>query len=354
MDGQHDPNRPATSFGRGFTDHMVVATYTAASGWGPPRLEPFAELSLSPAAMVLHYGQAIFEGLKAFRQADGSVALFRPGANAERFDRSARRLAMPPLPPGVLTAACADLVRADLPAVPPERGHSLYLRPMMIATEAALGVRPADEYLFAVFASPAAAYFGDEVRPVTVWAGGSQVRAAPGGTGAAKCSGNYGASHAAKAEAVARGCDEVLWLDAAEHRWVEELGGMNIVFVADVDGRPTLVTPPLTDTILDGVTRRSLLELGPGLGLGVEVRPVALEEVLAGRFTEAFACGTAAAVVPVGAVRTPGGTTPIGGDRTTVADRVREALLDVQHGVVPDVHGWLESVAREDAAPVRC
>lgn len=353
MAGQRVPHQPAPSFGSRFTDHMVVATHDATAGWSTPELVPFADLSLSPAAMVLHYGQAIFEGLKAFRQADGSVALFRPDLNAERFDRSARRLAMPPLPSGAFTRACIDLVRADAAEVPDERGHSLYLRPMMIATEAALGVRPADEYLFAVFASPAGAYFGDGGRPVTVWAGGTQARAAPGGTGAAKCSGNYGASLAARAEAARQGCDEVLWLDAIEHRWVEELGGMNIVFVAEADGRLTLVTPPLTDTILDGITRRSVLELADALGYGVEVRPVALEEVLAGWFSEAFACGTAAAIVPVGAVRTADGTTAIGGAGAAVADRVRDALLAVQHGVAPDVHGWLTTAVREGLEPAR-
>ncbi len=340
------PDAPAApspaGFGKVFCARMATAAF-ASGAWSEPVVEPLAPLALHPAAMVLHYGQAVFEGLKAFRGDDGSVALFRPAANAARFAASARRLAMPPLDEGAFVEACRALVAAERDAVPDEPGTSLYLRPTMVATEAALGVRPADEYAFFVLASPVAAYFAGGLRPVTVWAEPSMVRAAPGGTGAAKCAGNYAASLAARARAVAEGCDEALWLDAAEHRWIEELGGMNAVFVADVDGTPTLVTPPTTDTILDGITRDSLLALAPALGLGVDVRPVSLEEAITpGAFVEALACGTAATVAPVGAIRTQDGLHPIGDGRPgPVTARVREALLDVQHGRRPDPGGWL-------------
>src|SRR4051812_45871638 len=203
-----ESNSSDPGFGRSFTPHMVVGRYRADDGWGELDVVPFHELSMSPAAMVFHYGQAIFEGLKAFRHPDGSVALFRPEENAARFDSSARRLAMPELPAGFFTTACAELVRADADAVPAQPGQSLYLRPTMIATEAALGVRSAREYLFMVIASPVGSYFPSAaVRPIVVWVTDDYVRAAPGGTGAAKCSGNYAAGLAAKDQAVAHGCD---------------------------------------------------------------------------------------------------------------------------------------------------
>ena len=345
--GSGDPG-----FGRQFTDHMAVARYGPGRGWTDVEVVPFSELSLSPAAMVFHYGQAIFEGLKAFRQPDGAVSLFRPDENARRLNGSARRLAMPELPEETFTAACAELVRADQHWVSSTSGQSLYLRPMMIATEAGLGVRPAGEYLFAVIASPVGSYFVAGARPITVWASEDYVRAAPGGTGAAKCAGNYAASLAAKAQATAHACDEALWLDAGEHRWIEELGGMNIVLVADGAHGSALVTPPIHGTILDGVTRKSLLELGGSLGYQIDERPVAIDELRQpGAFREAFACGTAAVVAPIGAVRSASGHWTIGdGEAGPITNRLRDDLVALQEGRADDPFGWRVQVVDPVAA----
>jgi branched-chain amino acid aminotransferase len=330
-------------FGRTFTPHVVVARYQASSGWGPLRTVTHDDVALGPTAMVLHYGQAIFEGLKAFRQPDGGVALFRPDANAERFDRSAERLAMPSLPAGAFVEACRRLVAADADLVPTAPGRALYLRPFMVASESALGVRPADEYLFLVVATPVGSYFDGATRPLRVWVSPDYVRAALGGTGAAKCSGNYAASLAAKQQALANGCDETLWVDAAERRWVEELGGMNLVAVTP---EGTLVTPPPSGTILDGITRRCLSELGRGLGHPTVERPIALAELVDGHtFAEAFACGTAAVVTAIGEVEGPGGLHRIGTGRSgPVTERLRDALRAVQEGRAPDDHGWRQVV----------
>lgn len=327
-------------FGRAFTDHMAVAHYRNGA-WDEVEILPFHGFVISPAAMVFHYGQAIFEGLKAFRQPDGTVALFRPDDNSARFDRSAIRMAMPPLPSGAFTSACADLVRTDLGAVPRGAGQSLYLRPLMFATEPGLGVRPAREYIFAVIASPVGAYFAGGLTPISVWAAPEFVRAAPGGTGAAKCAGNYGGGLAGKVEATSNGCDEVLWLDAAQHRYIEELGGMNVVFVE----RGGLVSPPPHDTILDGLTRQSLLELARWRGIRVEERPVTLDEL--DRFDEAFACGTAAVVVPIGTVRSGSHTWTIGdGTAGAITQALHAELVALQEGRGEDPFGWRAPVTQ--------
>jgi branched-chain amino acid aminotransferase len=332
--------RADPGFGRSFTDHMALARFTRAGGWAVPDIVPFEPLSLSPAAMVFHYGQAVFEGLKAFRQDDGGVALFRLADHANRFRQSAARLVMPPLDRDLFEAACLGLVEVDHEAVPDADGQSLYLRPTMIATEAALGVRPADEYLFAVIASPVGSYFSSGVRPITVWATPDYVRAAPGGTGAAKCGGNYAAGLAAKDQAVANGCDEVLWLDAVERRWLEELGGMNVVLV---DG-DIVVAPAPHDTILDGITRRSVLTMAAHLGLGVEERPVSIDELMAGRYSEAFACGTAAVIAPIGQVRSAQTHCVVGdGSVGPVTSALRAALIAAQRGGT-DPFRWLTPV----------
>ena len=340
MGSYTNPSGTDPGFGRTFTPHMVVARY-ADESWSRSEVRAFEPLSLSPAAMVLHYGQAIFEGIKAFRQSDGSVALFRADLNAVRFDRSARRLAMPPLTDGMFVSACLDLVRADEAWVPTVEGQSLYLQPKMIATESGLGVRAASEYLFLIIASPAGSYFAAGMRPITVWVAEDLTRAAPHGTGAAKAAGNYAASLAAKADAVSRGCDEVLFLDAVERRWVEELSGMNVVFVSTRNGRTMLTSPPAEGTILDGVTRRSILELAAYLGYEVVERPVAIAEVLDGAFDEAFACGTAAVVAPIGRVQSESRDRPLGdGEIGPVTARLRTALVDIQEGRTDDPFGW--------------
>src|SRR5690606_20088921 len=266
-------------------------------------LGPRRPLSLDPAAAVLHYAQEIFEGMKAYRLEDGTMALFRPDENARRFNESARRMAMPELPEDAFVQAGRQLALADRDWFPSVEGGSLYMRPFMFANEAFLGVRPAKTYKFLVICSPAGNYFKSGVPAVSIWVSGSYTRAAPGGTGAAKCGGNYAASLVPQAEALARGHDQVVFLDAAEHKWVEELGGMNVFFVFD-DGR--IVTPPLTGTILPGITRDSLLTLAREEGLDVREERYSLEQwredATSGRLVECFACGTAAVVTPIGRV----------------------------------------------------
>ena len=327
-------------FGRHLSDHLVTATY-AGGRWSELRVEPMRDLSLSPAAMVLHYGQAIFEGLKAYRQPDGSVSLFRPADNAARFNRSAARMAMPSLPAATFVEACRAIVRADLDWVPTREGQSLYLRPFMVATEPNLGVRAAEELLFSVIASPVDTFFPGGVLPISIRTAGTAVRAAPGGLGAAKCAANYSASLQTKHVAVGEGFDEVLWLDAIEHRFVEELSGMNLFVVRDGE----LVTPPLSDTILEGITRASLITLASSLGIGVREEPIDVEvwraEATDGVVTEAFACGTAAVIAPIGTLTTDEGVCTMGdGTPGTITLRLREALVAIQEGRADDSFGW--------------
>ncbi len=332
-------------FGKVFTDHMVTATWTSAQGWHDGAVVPFGPITLSPAAAVLHYAQEIFEGLKAYRHADGSVWAFRPQANAGRLARSARRLALPELGVDDVLASIEALVGIDVDWVPAGAEQSLYLRPFMYASEPFLGVRPADEVQYVLIASPVGSYFAGGVTPVSIWLSGEYTRAARGGTGAAKCGGNYAASLAPMLEAKAHGCDQVCFLDAVEQRWIEELGGMNLFFVRR-DGR--LVTPELTGTILEGVTRDSILTLAKEQGLDVEERRVDIAEwrdgVASGEIAEVFACGTAAVITPVGKLLWDGGDIASPTD-TPVANRLRSTLIDIQYGRVPDPHGWLHRLA---------
>ncbi|MFC7220947.1 branched-chain amino acid aminotransferase [Streptomyces polyrhachis] len=333
-------------FGRYFTDHMVTIRWTEGRGWHDAQLQPYAPLSIDPANMTLHYGQAIFEGMKVFRQADGTLGTFRPEANAERFQRSARRLAMAELPTEMFMAAVEALVAQDEAWVPSGGEASLYLRPFMIATELGLGVRPANEYLFILIASPAGAYFPRGLKPVSVWLSEEYVRAAPGGTGEAKCAGNYAASLVAQAQAAAQGCDQVVWLDALERRWIEEMGGMNLYFVQGSGDDAVIVTPELTGTLLAGITRDSLLKIAADLGYRVEERRISKEEWEQGNadgtITEVFACGTAAVITPVGAVKSAGAEWTVGdGGTGPVTARLREALLAIQTGQAADEHGWM-------------
>ncbi|MFC9427920.1 branched-chain amino acid aminotransferase [Streptomyces sp. NPDC056987] len=330
-------------FGRHFTDHMVTIRWTEGRGWHDAQLVPYGPLSIDPANMTLHYAQEIFEGLKAYRLPDGSVATFRPEANAARFQRSARRLAMPELPVETFIAACDALVQQDKAWVPGHGGEeSLYLRPFMFATEVGLGVRPANEYLFMVIASPAGVYFPGGVKPVSVWLSENYVRAVPGGIGDAKTGGNYAASLLAQAEAAEQGCAQVAYLDAVEHRWVEELGGMNLYFVYG----DRIVTPELTGSLLAGITRDSLLTLASDLGYTSEAGRISKEDwrrdTENGTLTEVFACGTAAVITPVGTVKSAGGEwTQSGGEPGEVTMKLRSALLDIQRGIAPDLHGWM-------------
>ncbi|WP_035305794.1 branched-chain amino acid aminotransferase [Actinokineospora inagensis] len=336
-------------FGQFFTDHMVTIRYTRDQGWHDARVEPYRPITLDPAAMVLHYGQAIFEGLKAYRQPDGAIASFRPEANAARFNQSADRLAMPRLPEDLFLASLRELVAVDERWVPEQAEESLYLRPFMISTEAALGVRPANDYLYALIASPAGAYFSGGVKPVTVWLSTEYVRAAPGGTGAAKFAGNYAASLVAQAQAAAKGCDQVVWLDAVERRWVEEMGGMNLFFVLGSGSDARVVTPELSGALLPGITRDSLLGLAADLGYGVEERRISTEEwekkAESGELTEVFACGTAAVITPVGHVKHADGDFSISGGATgPVTTRLRETLTQIQRGGSAGGRNWLTTL----------
>jgi len=333
-------------FGKVFTDHMVTVRWTSDRGWHDAQLRARGPFALDPATAVLHYAQEIFEGLKAYRLEGGELALFRPLENARRFIRSAERMAMPALPEELFLEAVETLVRVEADWVPTGEG-SLYLRPFMFASEAFLGVRPAAEYIFCVIASPVGAYFKGGAKPVSVWATGDYSRAAPGGTGAAKCGGNYASSLLAQAEAIRHGCDQVVFLDAAEHRWVEELGGMNVFFVMDDQ---TLVTPPLGGTILPGITRDSILALAPDLGLRVLEQPYDFDswraDAASGRLKEAFACGTAAVVAAIGEVRYPGGAFAIGnGGDGAVTGRLRDQLIGLQRGRLPDPRAWRHPIA---------
>jgi branched-chain amino acid aminotransferase len=337
-------------FGAYFTDHMVTARWNRAEGWHGATVEPYRPIELDPAAMVLHYGQAIFEGLKAYRHADGSIQSFRPEANAERFRRSARRLAMPGLPDELFLGSLRELVAVDGQWVPDQEEESLYLRPFMIATEVGLGVRPSAEYLYLLIASPAGSYFATGVKPVSVWLSHEYVRAAPGGTGAAKFGGNYAASLVAQAQAAEQGCEQVVWLDAIERRWVEEMGGMNLFFVMGSGDSARVVTPELSGSLLAGITRDSILTLASDLGYAVEERRVSTEEwekkVESGELTEVFACGTAAVITPVGAVKHAEGSFTINGGQTgDVSTRLRGALTAIQRGIAPDTHGWLTKLS---------
>jgi branched-chain amino acid aminotransferase len=346
---RRDEIHAAPGFGRYFTDHMVLIDYDEGQGWHDPRVVPYGPFSLDPATMVLHYGQEIFEGLKVFAQVDGSLAAFRPEANAARFNRSADRLAVPRLPEELFLAAIRELLVVDGAWVPSGGESSLYIRPFVIATEVGLGVRPSASYLFCVIASPAGPYVPRGVAPVSVWWSTEYVRAAPGGTGAAKFGGNYAASLAAQAQAAAKGCDQVVWLDAVERRWVEEMGGMNLFFVMGSGPTAELVTPELSGSLLPGITRDSLLEMARELGYTASERRISTDEwakkVESGELTEVFACGTAAVITPVGSVlHADGGFDINGGQPGPITMELRQRLTDLQYGRIADTHGWLTKV----------
>jgi branched-chain amino acid aminotransferase len=339
-------------FGQVFTDHMITIRWTEGAGWHDARLRPYGPLTLDPATQVFHYAQELFEGLKAYRRGDGTIVAFRPYANAARFNRSCARMAMPPLPEDLFVRSLELLVETDHEWVPTAEGHSFYLRPFMIATQRGLGVNsPSSEYLFIVIASPSAAYFTGGITPVSVWLSKDYTRAAPGGTGAAKCGGNYAAAFVAQAQAVREGCDQVVWLDANEHRWVEEMGGMNLFFVyRDGADGARIMTPPLTGTLLPGVIRDSLLKLAPDLGIPATEGRISIDEWRAGNASgeliEVFACGTAAVITPVGRVKGPDGEWLVGsGEAGPVTMRLREELVGIQYGDRPDPYGWIHKIA---------
>ena len=331
-------------FGKYYTDHMVICDWDEQSGWAVPELIAYGPITLDPATAVFHYGQEIFEGMKAYRQPDGSVALFRPEENAKRFNRSAKRLALPELPVETFIETVEALVKQDIGWVPNKVGESLYIRPFMIATEVGLGVRPTNKARYLLIATPAGAYFNPS-KAVTVWISTEYVRAAPGGTGEAKCGGNYAASLVAQKSAAAEGCDQVVWLDAVERKWVEEMGVMNLYFVKG----NKVITPKLTGTLLPGITRDSILSVARDLGYETEEVMLSVDDwkdgIASGEITETFACGTAAVVSPIGAAKSKWGTWVTGdGNPGPITMKIRETLLGIQHGQIADKYGWVRVV----------
>ena len=331
------------AFGKQFTDRMFVMEYDSGKGWHSARIQPYGPFSLDPAAMVLHYSQEIFEGLKAYRHTDGQISLFRPADNIERFNRSAARMCMPEVDAEFFLDALKELIRLEEGWVPCSEGTSLYIRPTMIANEPMLGVRPADQYLCYIILCPVGAYYKGGIAPVKIWISDHYVRAAEGGTGEAKTGGNYAASLYASKIAAEKGYDQVLWLDAAEKKYVEEVGSMNMIFLYD----DKIVTSPLQGTVLDGITRRSVLSLVQDMGLEIEERALSVEEVLDGvengRLKEAFGAGTAVVISPVGQFTYQDRTVVLNGGQTgELTQKLYDTLTGIQYGRQADPHGWVD------------
>jgi branched-chain amino acid aminotransferase len=337
-------------FGKYHTDHMVSIDYDEGQGWHDARVTGYGPIELDPSAIVLHYAQEIFEGLKAYRWADGSIVSFRAEANATRMRSSARRIAIPELPDELFLESLRQLIAVDETWVPAAGGEeSLYLRPFIFATEPGLGVRPAKQYRYMVIGSPSGAYFRHGIKPVTVYVSTEYVRASPGGTGAAKFGGNYAASLVAQAEAAKHGCEQVVWLDAVERRFIEEMGGMNLFFVFGSGGSARLVTPELSGSLLPGITRDSLLQLATDAGFAIEERKIDIDEwqkkAAAGEITEVFACGTAAVITPISQVKYGDSEFTIGeGEPGEVTMALRDTLTGIQRGTFADTHGWMSKL----------
>ena len=335
-------------FGKYYTDNMVIAQWIEATGWQDAELRAYGPLTLDPATMVFHYGQEVFEGMKAYSQPDGGISLFRPEANAKRFAKSAARIALPEMPVDFFVKTVEELVKQEKDWVPKKIGESLYLRPFLIATEVGLGVRPSNHATYVLIATPAAAYF-NAAKAVTVWISTEYVRAALGGTGEAKCGGNYAASLLAQKQAAQEGCDQVAYIDAVERKWVEEMGGMNLYFIKGSGKDATIMTPKLTGTLLPGITRDSILTLANDLGYKTEESMISIDQwrdgVKSGEITEIFACGTAAVISAVGAAKSAQGTWQTGdGKPGVITNEIRAALLAIQHGTAADKHGWNKRV----------
>ncbi len=333
-------------FGGSFSDHMFTQVHDLERGWHDAEIRPFENFSLSPAAAVLHYSQEIFEGLKAYRRKDGGINLFRPDANAKRFNRSARRMVMPEVDLEFHVEAMKQLVALDRAWVPSDDGSSLYIRPAMIATSPKLGLGAAASYLHFVIVGPAGPYYPEGFNPVSVYVSDEMRRAVKGGVGDAKTGGNYSASLFVSEEAARKGYTQVLWLDAIEGRFVEEVGAMNICFVYE---NSLIKTPTLSGSILPGITRDSLLQLAPTLGYPIEEARLDIHQVLAdiesGRITEVFGCGTAAVISPVGRLAMDNKEYAInGGETGPVAKRLFDELTGLQHGEREDPFGWIVPV----------
>ena len=336
------PKDDQLAFGKIFTDHMFLAEWDEGKGWHDARVVPYGPISLDPAACCLHYGQEAFEGMKAFR-GQGGMVLFRPKAHIARLARTAKRLCMPEVPDELFLDGVKALLREDRGWLPSAPGTSLYVRPFIFATEPFLGVRPAKQVLFAIILSPVGGYFSGPARPLRLWVEQERSRAAKGGIGEAKAAANYVASLLAAEDAKHRGFDQVLWLDGAEHRYVEEVGTMN--FFAKIGGK--LVTPALEGSILPGVTRDSVIQLAKDAGVPVEERRVALAELVqagkAGTLEEVFGTGTASLVAPIGELAWKGDAIRVSGTGA-LGEKLRATLAGIQRGEVADKYGWLEKV----------
>lgn len=340
------PDEAKLDFGNEFTDHMFLINYKDGA-WHDPRIVPFADLPMHPASLVFHYGQEIFEGLKAYRRQDEKIQLFRPECNMERLNLSAERMALPQIDLEDSLAYLKEYLRVEERWVPYSEGTSLYLRPFMIATDPTLGVKPCNEALFAIIASPSGPFYGEDgIKPVKIRIEERYVRAVKGGTGVAKCGGNYGGQMKASREALADGYGEVLWLDGVERKYIEEVGAMNIMFV--IDG--TIVTPELSGSILSGVTRRSILELLRDEGYQVEERKISIDELTQkleeGRVEDAFGTGTAAVIAPIKEFTYKDRSYQVGDGQSIgkVAQFVYDRLTDIQRGLVEDTYGWTVEV----------
>lgn len=338
------PDKPL-GFGQIFTDHMFVMDYIDGQGWINPRIEPYAPICLEPSAMVFHYGQAIFEGLKAYRAPDGSINLFRPRLNFERVNVSNARMVIPPVDPDFCVYALKELLKIEQDWIPTAPETSLYIRPFIIATDPFLGVRPSHTYKFMIILSPSGAYYPQGLNPVNIYVENEYVRAVKGGTGFAKTPGNYAASLISQANAYASGYVQVLWLDGVHRRYIEEVGSMNVFFV--IDG--TLVTPSLNGSILPGITRRTVLELARALGIPTEERQITIDELFektkAGRVTEVFGSGTAAVISPVGELKYNDDLMVYNEGRIgEISQKVYDYITSVQYGRKADEYGWIEKV----------
>jgi branched-chain amino acid aminotransferase len=333
-------------FGKIFTDRMLMAEWKVGQGWVDARVQPYAPFVLDPACLVFHYAQEIFEGLKAYKWADGSIALFRPEMNARRFNHSGDRLCMPEVPEELFLQGIEQLVKLEKEWIPSVEGTSLYIRPTMIAVEPVLGVKTSDHYYFYVILSPVGAYYAAGFKPVKILVEDNYVRAVPGGTGEAKTGGNYASSLKAGLEAKQKGFDQVLWLDGVHRRYVEEVGAMNMLFAYE----DRVVTAPLTGSILNGVTRDSAIKLAASLGVKVEERQIDINELMAdirsGKLKEAFGSGTAAVITPVGTMSYKGEALTIGdGGVGKLTQKLYDTLTGIQYGRIPDSFGWIRKIA---------
>ena len=333
-------------FGRIFTDRMLLAEWKVGQGWVDARIQPYAPFVLDPACLVFHYAQEIFEGLKAYKWADGSIALFRPEMNARRFNHSGDRLCMPEVPEELFLQGIEQLVKLEKDWIPSVEGTSLYIRPTMIAVEPVLGVKTSDHYYFYVILSPVGAYYAAGFKPVKILVEDQYVRAVAGGTGEAKTGGNYASSLNAGLEAKQKGFDQVLWLDGVHRRYVEEVGAMNMLFAYE----DRVITAPLAGSILNGVTRDSVIKLATNLGIKVEERQIDINELMAdirsGKLKEAFGSGTAAVVTPVGTMSYKGEALTIGdGGVGKLTQKLYDTLTGIQHGRIPDTFGWIRKIA---------